>query len=106
MDHHDAEITEVVVVLNQQFANQLTQARQMLEEAGMTIDSEDHDNGVMHGSIDSKNLHALEKLPCVQYLRPVFTYVADYPTGDPRDKDDDLDDNADEAPDGGDPKHQ
>jgi hypothetical protein len=42
---------------------------------------------VVEGTIDASLVHDLEKLDCVEYVRTVFTYNANYPPGDPRDRD-------------------
>jgi len=87
MNHRDAEISDLVVVLKGDYANRQEEAERMLRDLGMEIRSVDEENGVVEGSIESKHLHELEQLPCVEYVRSVFTYMADYPPGDPRDKD-------------------
>lgn len=87
MNHHDTEISDLVVVLKGEYAQRQQEAEQMLRQTGMEISSSDEENGVVEGSIESKNLRDLKNLPCVEYIRSVFTYIADYPPGDPRDKD-------------------
>ncbi|MCC6424430.1 MAG: hypothetical protein IT447_13215 [Phycisphaerales bacterium] len=90
MNHCDAEISDLVVVLKGDYAERQDEAEKMLRDAGMQIRSSDQDNGVVEGSIETRHLHELKKLPCVEYVRSVFTYVADYPAGDPRDQDKDC----------------
>lgn len=87
MDHLDAAITDVVVILDGKWTDKIPQAAEMLKNAGMNIDQIDEDNGVAEGSIDAYKVHALQKLECVDYVRRVFTYYVDYPRGDPRDQD-------------------
>lgn len=87
MNHCDAEISDLVVVLKGDYAERQDEADGMLRGVGMEIRSVDQDNGVVEGSIESKHLLALKNLPCVEYVRSVFTYMADYPPDDPRDKD-------------------
>ena len=41
----------------------------------------------VEGSIDSGKVHLIERLTFVDAVRTTFTYVADYPAGDPRDQD-------------------
>ena len=45
------------------------------------------EEGVIEGSIESARVAELKAVPGVSYIRSVFTYTADYPTNDPRDKD-------------------
>jgi hypothetical protein len=83
----DAVISEIVVILDKTYEDRLSDAVTMLKEAGMEIRSADDENSVVEGAIEDSKVHALEKLPAVDYVRKVFTYYADYPPGDPRDTD-------------------
>jgi hypothetical protein len=83
----DAIISEVVVTLDRRWEHNLPGAVRKLKHAGMTVWSADDDASVVEGAIDTHNLHALERLDCVRYVRTVFTYHANYPPGDPRDRD-------------------
>jgi len=83
----DCNITECIVILDKNWENDLPAATEMLKGAGMRITNADDDNSVVEGEIDSEKLHALEKLPCVDYVRKVFSYDANFPPGDPRDRD-------------------
>jgi len=83
----DCSITELIVILDKGWENDLAGAVKMLADAGMRITKADDDNSVIEGEINSEHLHALERLPCVDYVRKVFTYHANFPPGDPRDRD-------------------
>jgi hypothetical protein len=87
MNHLDAAITDVVVILDGKWTSRISDAEAALKSAGMTIDHTDDANGVVEGSIDAYKAHELEQLDCVDYVRKVFTYYADYPRGDARDQD-------------------
>ena len=39
------------------------------------------------GAVEAHKVHDLQKLDCVEYVRTVFTYHANYPPGHPKDKD-------------------
>lgn len=86
MNHHDAEITEVVICLDcpQERIEEISARLRLL---GLDISRLDPEERVVEGSIDAQKVHDLQKVECVKYVRSVFTYVADYPTGDPRDLD-------------------
>jgi len=86
-NHSDAEITEVVIVLNTAYENRMAEAVGKLKATGMEVDSTDEENNVIDGTIESSKLEGLRKLDCVNYVRTVMTYIADYPSSDPRDKD-------------------
>jgi hypothetical protein len=83
----DAFVTEVVVVLDKAYEERLKEAIAALKAAGVQIENADDDNSVVEGTIDASKVAALEKLDCVDYVRKVFTYEANYPPGDPRDVD-------------------
>jgi hypothetical protein len=96
MNHRDLEITEVVVVINEAFGEKLPEAVAKLVAIGMEVFSTDEDEGIVNGSIETYKLPLLQKIDCVNYVRSVETYIADFPVGDPRDKDL-ADDDEDEA---------
>jgi hypothetical protein len=83
----DASISDIVVVLDKAYEHRLAEAVAMLKAAGMEIRHADDDNSVVTGLVDSSHVHALEQLDCVDYVRRVFTYSANYPPDDPRDRD-------------------
>jgi hypothetical protein len=83
----DANISEIVVVLDKRWENDLTGAVALLKACGMEVTDANDDNSVVDGCIDSTRLHELEKLDCVDYVRRIFSYDANFPPGDPRDRD-------------------
>jgi hypothetical protein len=83
----DCNITQIIVILDKAWENDLAGAIKILTDSGMTIDKADDDNSVVEGEIDTTKLHALEHLSCVDYVRKVSCYDANYPPGDPRDRD-------------------
>jgi|SRR5579859_2286841 len=87
MNHHDAEITDVVVVLDGQGSKSIDSAIASLKGLGLEVSNVNNDEGVIEGSIDTSKVHDLKAVAGVCYVRSVFTYTADYPVGDPRDKD-------------------
>lgn len=87
MNHRDAEISDVVVVLDALEDPQLQAIVEQLKCMGMCVESVDGDASVIEGCIESPRVHEVEKLPHVRYVRRVFSYTADYPVGDPRDQD-------------------
>ncbi|HWB53423.1 MAG TPA: hypothetical protein VG722_04495 [Tepidisphaeraceae bacterium] len=72
-------ISEVTVVLDAKYEDQLktAEAIEQLKSIGMTIRSVDEDDSVVEGDIDSARLRDLKNLDCVDYVRTVFTYVAE-----------------------------
>ena len=89
MNHHDAEIADVVVVLADQGQEPLDQALGRLKALGLQVVDTNPDEGVVEGNIEADKVGDLKKAPGVSYVRSVFTYTADYPVGDPRNKDED-----------------
>ena len=87
MIHQDALMSDVTVVLDKRWENDLAGAVKLLEQAGLSVRSADDDSGVVEGVIEAGKVHDLQKMDCVDYVRTTFTWVADYPVGDPRDRD-------------------
>ena len=87
MNHRDAELSDVVVVLQDLDDKQANQCVAQLKSAGLEVASINQDNGTIEGSVESCKVHDLKHIPGVSYVRSVMTYTADYPPGDPRDKD-------------------
>ncbi len=83
----DATYAEILVILDVAFEERINDAVEMLKAAGMSVDSADDDSSVVGGQVDVAQLHTLEHLACVDYVRKVFTYDANFPPGDPRDRD-------------------
>ncbi len=83
----DANISEIVVVLDKRWEEKLAEAVEILKSAGMEVCNADDDLSVVDGQIETYKVHALEKLDCVDYVRKVFSYDANFPPGDPRDRD-------------------
>ncbi len=83
----DAVVSEVVVTLDRAWEHNLRGALKLLRHAGMQVWRADDENSVVEGAIETAKLHTLEMLDCVEYVRTVFTYHANYPPGDPRDRD-------------------
>ncbi|HEY8665763.1 MAG TPA: hypothetical protein VIL86_03815 [Tepidisphaeraceae bacterium] len=87
MNHQDAEICDIVVIIDEAWKDKTGEAVEELKKAGMQVSEWDDDTGVVEGSADAAHIHTFEKMPCVDYVRKIFCYFADYPPGDPRDKD-------------------
>jgi hypothetical protein len=83
----DAIISDIVVVLDKAYEDRLADAVAKLKSMGMEVRSADDDNSVVEGTIEECHVHEIEKLDCVDYVRKVFTYYANFPPGDPRDRD-------------------
>ena len=94
----DAEVCDVTVILKQEYEDRMSEAIEQLKKAGMQVENADDDNSVVDGSVESCNVHALEKCPSVQYVRKVMTYNAEYPAGDPRDRNQGMGSTPDDEP--------
>lgn len=81
----DAYITEVMVTLKGTYADRLAEAVKQLESAGLHVDHADDHMSMVEGSIAASKASDLEALDCVQYVRKMHTYSAEYPKEDPRD---------------------
>src|SRR5881394_2665452 len=94
----DAEVCDVTVSLKREYEDKLQEAVEQLKKAGLEVRSADDDNSVVEGSLESCNLPTIEHLPCVQYVRKTMTYNAEYPAGDPRDRNQGLGSTPDDEP--------
>ena len=83
----DALMADVTVVLDKRWEQMLAEAVEALKQAGLDVRTSDDDRGLVEGVIESQKAQELQKLECVDYVRVTFTWVADYPVGDPRDLD-------------------
>lgn len=86
-EHRDAEVAEVVVVLDQSCDRDIPGTLLRLKDAGLEVVETDEERLTIEGTIDAAKIAALQKLECVKYVRISMTYIADYPPGDPRDQD-------------------
>jgi hypothetical protein len=87
MNHRDAEISDVVVVLDALEEAQRNAVVDQLKCLGMCVESVNGDSCTIEGCIESPKVSEVEKIQYVRYVRRVFSYTADYPVGDPRDLD-------------------
>jgi hypothetical protein len=83
----DAYFSEVVVMLDELTTEQTNAVVERLKAAGLDVSRVDDDLSVVEGTIEAARAHDLQKIENVRYVRSVFTYLADYPPGDPRDRD-------------------
>ena len=85
----DAYVSDITVILDARYQDQpkTAEAVDILKSLGMEIRTIDEDQSVVEGAIDNSKIHELEHLDCVDYVRVAFTYAANYPPGDPRDRD-------------------
>jgi len=86
-DHQDGYCSEVIVVVESSDDKTFDDVLSRAKNVGLEVREVRRDEHVFEGTIDSAKLVDLDKLPGVDYVRSVFTYVCDYPPGDPRDKD-------------------
>ena len=91
MEQHDAEMAQVTIILQAEWAEKIKEALQQLQAAGLTVTDIDDQNGVVDGDIETGKIQSLKKLPCVETTRVDFDYMAEYPQGDPRHPDPDAD---------------
>jgi hypothetical protein len=85
--HRDAHMSDITVVLDKRWEHDLNGAVEVLKQQGMQVRNADDHTSVIEGVIETAKVHDLNKLECVDYVRTTFTWIADYPAGDPRDQD-------------------
>ncbi len=101
MSHHDADISEVIIILHEEAGGTLDETLLKLMEWCVSIGEVDRDEAAVQASVESTKLKALEQLSFVKYIRRVFEYTADFPPGDPRNLDPDDEDSDGEVDDVG-----
>jgi hypothetical protein len=85
--YQDAYISDVVVVFDASQECPFDRVLEQVKSMGMAVANADKDSCVIEGTVDAGKVRAIDDLPGVEYVRTVFTYIADYPPGDPRDQD-------------------
>jgi hypothetical protein len=83
----DAVYSDVVILLEELSTEQTARVVEQLKEKGLEVSSVDDDRSVVEGTIEAGKAHDLKSVPSVRYIRTVFTYEANFPPGDPRDRD-------------------
>jgi hypothetical protein len=83
----DAYVSEIIAVIDQRHDGKLAELIENLKKTGVEITNVNEEENVVEGSVESHRLKEVSKVPGVEYVRTVFTYAADYPPGDPRDRD-------------------
>jgi hypothetical protein len=93
MNHRDAEMTEVIVVLDDLDDAQTEKVVEQLKAKGLEVFKVDNDESIVDGTIEADKVKSLKDVQSVRFVRSILTYTVDYPPGDPRDKDGPEDDN-------------
>ena len=83
----DAYLSDVVIMLEELTTEQTNECVEQLKKAGLEVSRVDDDRSVVEGTIETSKAHDLKHVTHVRYVRTVFTYEANYPPGDPRDRD-------------------
>jgi fructose-1,6-bisphosphatase/sedoheptulose 1,7-bisphosphatase-like protein len=87
MNHRDQSISDITIVIKPAFADRLQEVVEELNEAGVGITCVNDDVAAIEGSCESNRVCLIEKMDFVEAVRTTFSYIADYPPGDPRDQD-------------------
>ncbi len=74
----DAYVSEIIVVIDQKHAADLDAMAEQLKSHGMDITTINTTEAVIEGTVESYKLKEINQLPGVEYIRTVFTYIADY----------------------------
>ena len=77
MEYSDAEVADIVVIIDEKFAGRNQEVVDRLKNAGMRIDSVDDDDGAVEGTVEAAKLPEIEKIEGVEDVRIVFAYIAD-----------------------------
>jgi hypothetical protein len=83
----DAYVSEIIAVVDEKRSDDLDKIVEQLKTCGVEVSNINKDENVIEGCVESQKLKDIGKVPGVEYVRTVFTYAANYPPGDPRDRD-------------------
>ena len=84
--HRDAEMADVVVVLEALDAEPTQEVVKKLEAAGLAVSRVDDVQSVVEGSVEAHKVADLKAVEHVRYVRTTLHYCAEYPPGHPLDK--------------------
>ena len=87
MDHRDAYLCDVLVIPEGSTLGDVEAVLTLLRSHGLEVRSTQTEPYVIEGTVDASRLRELDDLPGIDYVRCVYSYIADYPAGDPRDQD-------------------
>jgi len=80
-------MSDITIVLRAEFAERMQEVLKQLNEAGVGITNVNEDVGAVEGSVETVRVAMIQKMEFVDAVRTTFSYIADYPAGDPRDQD-------------------
>ena len=86
-NYHDAMISDIIVTVDETPQRSFDQVMDEIKQAGAQIREVHKDQCTLEATVDYGKVATIDNLPGVDYVRTVFTYVADFPPGDPRDLD-------------------
>lgn len=87
MDHRDQYVSDVTIIIKSDWTSRMDEVIEQLNEAGVGIVNINQDVGAIEGSCESNRVHFVQQMEFVEAARTTFSYIADYPPGDPRDQD-------------------
>ena len=79
-------MSEIVAVIEDGACDDIDALVKRLSKAGVEVWSVNSSECVVEGLVETGLIKTIDDLPGVEYVRTVFTYAADYPPGDPRDR--------------------
>lgn len=84
MAQRDAYICDVIVIPTDQAAENLEGLLATLRQNGLEVREIHADQTAIEGTIDAGKIRGMEALAEVEYVRCVYSYIADFPDDDPR----------------------
>lgn len=86
-NYQDAFISDIVATIDETPERTFDSVVESLKAAGVQVNEVCKDRCFIEGTVDAGKVKQIDDMPGVEYVRTVFTYVADYPPGDARDLD-------------------
>lgn len=83
----EAYKSEIVAVIDDKHSDDLDAMVKTLTKAGCEVSNVNRSEGVIEGLVDSGQVKAIDDLPGVEYVRTVFTYLANHAPANLGDRD-------------------
>jgi hypothetical protein len=77
-------MSEIVAVISDECADDMDDMVKRLKDAGVDVSNVNRSEGVVEGLVDASKVKEIDDMRGVDYVRTVFTYAANFPKEDQR----------------------
>lgn len=79
-------MSEIVAIIEDGACDDIDALVKRMSKAGVEVWKVNENECVVEGLVETALIKQIDDMPGVEYVRTVFTYAADFPPGDPRDR--------------------